>query len=91
MNWGKRYIGVLKRMVKNRAHIEGSIVEAYINLECLSFYSQYLEEVESNFEGNNRNGVKSNYIGSQRLSVFSEPVRPLGKAQQLNSWRTNSL
>lgn len=40
-------MGTLKSYVRNRACPEGSIAEAYIANECLTFCSQYLEGGDS--------------------------------------------
>ncbi|KAH0765493.1 hypothetical protein KY285_001364 [Solanum tuberosum] len=43
----ERYLGTLKSYVRNRACPEGSIAEAYIANECLTFCSRYLEGGDS--------------------------------------------
>lgn len=73
-----RFLRTLKCYVRNKARPEGSIAEAYINNECLTFCSMYLSGVETKF-----NREERNYDGGQeqqpgRLSVFSQNVRPLG-------------
>ena len=74
-----RALGRYKSYVKNKARPEGSIAEAYIINESLSFCSLYLDSIETKF-----NCVERNDDGGQRvggLSVFSQNVRPFGKAQ----------
>ncbi|XXG72632.1 hypothetical protein AAC387_Pa07g1687 [Persea americana] len=51
----ERQLGTLKRFVRNRAQPEGSIVEAYIVKECLTFCSMYLQGVETVFNRDERN------------------------------------
>ncbi|XP_042950023.1 uncharacterized protein LOC122282129 [Carya illinoinensis] len=51
----ERYMGKFKRYVRNRAHPEGSIAEAYLHVECLTFCSMdhrnnMQEEDPSNFK-----------------------------------------
>ncbi|KAM2684022.1 hypothetical protein EV1_045569 [Malus domestica] len=43
----ERYLQTLKRYVRNKGYPEGSIAEAYLVDECLSFCSMYLRGVES--------------------------------------------
>ncbi|XP_059292354.1 uncharacterized protein LOC132045788 [Lycium ferocissimum] len=43
----ERYLGILKSYVRNRACPEGSIAEAYIANECLTFCTRYLEGGDS--------------------------------------------
>ncbi|CAN6455265.1 unnamed protein product [Victoria cruziana] len=43
----ERYLGKLKSYVRNKCHPEGSIAEGYLAEECMSFCSQYLNEVET--------------------------------------------
>jgi len=45
----ERRLYTLKRYVRNRARPEGSIVEAYIADECLTFCSTYMDDVETRF------------------------------------------
>lgn len=49
-------------------------------MECLSYCCQYLDELEREDEYHNRNNVASTNIDSNLISVFSNIVRPLGKA-----------
>ncbi|XP_026448702.1 uncharacterized protein LOC113348969 [Papaver somniferum] len=74
----ERYLGTLKRYVKNKARPEGSIAEAYIINEALTFCSLYLRGIETKFNRPERNDDNSD--DSQRrkgkLSVFAQDVRP---------------
>ncbi|XP_042952408.1 uncharacterized protein LOC122289468 isoform X2 [Carya illinoinensis] len=75
----ERYLGRFKRYVKNKTCPEGSIAEAYIHVECLTFASMYLHDVPTRFINEDRNidiGVQTTEVAS--LSVFSQKVRPLG-------------
>ncbi|XP_042964558.1 uncharacterized protein LOC122298763 [Carya illinoinensis] len=80
----ERYLGKFKRYVRNRARPEGSIAEAYVHLECLTFCSMYLHDIETKYHREEHNtdvpidGPESGNTGS--LSVFSQKVRPLGTA-----------
>jgi hypothetical protein len=42
----ERKLCTLKRYVRNRARPEGSIAEAYIADECLTFCSKYMDDVK---------------------------------------------
>ena len=50
-----RIMHTLKEFVRNRARPEGSIAEAYIADECLTFCSRYLHRVETRFNRLERN------------------------------------
>jgi hypothetical protein len=56
----ERRLYTLKRYVWNRAQPEGSIVEAYIADECLTFCSKYLDDVETRFNQEPLNNYYSN-------------------------------
>jgi hypothetical protein len=45
----------LKRYVWNRSRPEGSIAEAYVADECLTFCSKYLDDVDTRFNQEPRN------------------------------------
>ena len=45
----------MKCYVRNRARPEGLIVEAYIADECLTFYSRYMDDVDTRFNQERRN------------------------------------
>ena len=64
----ERYLGTLKHFVKNRARPEGSIAEAYVVEEALTFVARYLEDKKSVDE-----------VQVRELSVFrSEMCVPYG-------------
>ncbi|XXG68738.1 hypothetical protein AAC387_Pa06g1756 [Persea americana] len=68
----ERFLKTLKGYVRNRARPEGSITEAYIVKECLTFCSMYLRQtdrVERYDDGGER--------GSGR-SIFTQIVRTIG-------------
>lgn len=56
----ERRLYTLKRYVRNRARPEGSIAEAYIADECLTFCSKYMDDVETKFNREPRNKGFSN-------------------------------
>lgn len=70
----------MKQYVRNKARPEGSIAEAYLADECLTFCSRYLTKVETKF-----NRLERNYDGGQssadksQLSIFSTQGRSFGK------------
>jgi hypothetical protein len=51
----ERWLYTLKHFVRNRVRLEGSIVEAYIADECLTFCSKYMDDVETRFNREPRN------------------------------------
>ncbi|KAL3820333.1 hypothetical protein ACJIZ3_006238 [Penstemon smallii] len=76
----ERCLGSLKGMVRNRARPEGSIAEAYIVKECLSFCSMYLHGIETKY-----NRVERNHDGDEHpnttISVFKTKVRIIGETR----------
>ncbi|XP_035549023.1 uncharacterized protein LOC108993538 isoform X1 [Juglans regia] len=85
----ERYLGKFKRYVKNKARPEGSIAEAYIHTECLTFCSMYLQDIETKFTRMDRNvdgGEAENIDG---FKIFDQKVRPIGMA--LNLQLSNKL
>jgi hypothetical protein len=73
-----------KRYVRNTARPEGSIAEAYIVDECLTFCSRYFDDVETRFNrpGRNKAGDDS-HCGD--VSVFKHGVNLFGGSQYLEA------
>lgn len=70
--------------MKNRARVEGSIVEAYIIEEVSTFCSLYFDSrVETRLTRLPRNDDGGERDHSSRcLSVFNNPGRPLGSQKE---------
>lgn len=66
----------LKGYVQNQARPEGCIAERYIESECLTFCSMYLNNVETAFNKVERNNEMTE--NDSEISVFSCKGRPLG-------------
>ncbi|XP_026452340.1 uncharacterized protein LOC113352780 [Papaver somniferum] len=79
----ERYLRTLKQYVRNKARLEGSIAEAYINNECLTFCSMYLHGIETRFNREDRNHNGDSGQPVKGLSVFSNNARPLGAAKNV--------
>ncbi|XP_042974567.1 uncharacterized protein LOC122306194 [Carya illinoinensis] len=77
----ERYMGKFKRYVRNRARPEGSIAEAYVHVECLTFCSMYLNDIETRHNREERNIDVGLCSQQPSLSVFSQKVHPLGGAK----------
>ncbi|XP_065849621.1 uncharacterized protein [Euphorbia lathyris] len=77
----ERFLRTLKDFVKNKAQPEGSIAEAYIAKECLTFCSLYLRGVETKFNQEERNydGDQVHDVGG--FFVFTPSARPLGASK----------
>ncbi|CAL2247821.1 unnamed protein product [Prunus armeniaca] len=72
----ERLLGELKKIVRNRAKPEGSIIEAWVQYEFVTFCGMYLKDVEMTFnlpQRNNDGGVRN-----EKLSVFAQSARPFG-------------
>ncbi|GMY23997.1 hypothetical protein FCV25MIE_19238 [Fagus crenata] len=72
----ERFLGTLKRYVSNRAQPEGSIAEAYILKECITFCSMYLDGIETVHNRRERNEDSGEC--SKGLTVFTQTARPTG-------------
>ncbi|WCJ43095.1 hypothetical protein M5689_023857 [Euphorbia peplus] len=78
----ERFLQHLKKNVKNKARVEGSICNAYLVEEASTFCSHYFEphvssrfhRVPRNDEGENLEPIPNN------LSIFTYPVRLSGKS-----------
>ncbi|KAA0063200.1 uncharacterized protein E5676_scaffold2774G00080 [Cucumis melo var. makuwa] len=67
------------KYVRNKAHPEGSIAEAYVMNESSTFCSRYLSGIETRFTKDERNDdsiVEDEIIGD--FKIFNQKVRPLG-------------
>lgn len=73
-----------KRSVRNMARPEGSIAEAYIVDECLTFCSRYFNDVETRFNRPGRNSARDDsHTGD--VSVFNHGVKFFGACQYLEA------
>ncbi|BBH05136.1 hypothetical protein Prudu_016440 [Prunus dulcis] len=70
----ERLLGELKKSVRNRAKPEGSIIEAWVQYESLTFCGMYLKDVETAFNRPQRN---NGGMRKEKLSVFAQSARPL--------------
>lgn len=72
-----RLLGTYKKYVRNKAKPEGSIAEAYISYEALTYCSMYLTDAETTLNRPERHCDGTGPNGN--ISVFSHKVRPMGK------------
>lgn len=71
----------MKSFVRNRSRPEGSIAEGYITLECLTFCSRYLHDVETKFSRQMSSVMQETPIDStDGLAIFGYQGKPLGGA-----------
>jgi len=76
----ERQMDTLKGYARNRARPEGSIVEAYIANEALTFCSRYMDDVVTRF---NRDDDKWDQgVSDSDLSIFQHGVKLLGEHRQ---------
>ncbi|XP_071918736.1 uncharacterized protein [Coffea arabica] len=78
----ERHMAVLKSYVGNKARPEGCIAERYIDKECLTFCSMYLDNIDTIFNKPERNNDRGYNTGE--LSIFSCPGRPFGGPKRGN-------
>ncbi|KAM3397863.1 hypothetical protein P3S68_001377 [Capsicum galapagoense] len=80
----ERYLGTLKKMIRNKASVEGSISEAYLMMESTQLFSYYFEphvmSRNHNVDRNDDGGVVEDLKGN--LSIFSHPGRLWGEAKK---------
>ncbi|VVA40034.1 PREDICTED: transposon, partial [Prunus dulcis] len=85
----ERLLGELKKSVRNRAKPEGSIIEAWVQYESLTFCGMYLKDVETVFnrpQRNNDGGMRK-----EKLSVFAQSARPFGDLGRGESFSRNDM
>ena len=73
----KRYLHFLKCFIGKMAHPEGSIVEGYLSVECMTLCLRYLNTTKTMFNCPERNydGGVIEYAGG--LEIFCEPRKSL--------------
>ncbi|KAL0420386.1 UNVERIFIED_CONTAM: hypothetical protein Slati_3061500 [Sesamum latifolium] len=85
----ERFLRELKKKVKNKAHLEASIVEAYITEEIGLFMSQYFESsVQYKRTMPRRNDERANNDHGIQVSIFNYPSRASGAPKK--RWLTGS-
>ena len=67
----ERYLRTLKGYVRNKACPEGSIAEGYISEECLTFCSQFFEDVSTKLNRPDRQERSAVNEPPSGLSIFS--------------------
>ncbi|KAL3618470.1 hypothetical protein CASFOL_037552 [Castilleja foliolosa] len=77
----ERFLCGLKQSVRNKARPEGSVAEAYIAKECLTFCSMYLKGIETRFNRDDRN---NDIELDDSLPIFSQKCRPVGSTTYMN-------
>lgn len=87
----ERFLGTLKGYVSNKARPEGSIAEAYIVQECLTFCSMYLkkglDKPERNDDGGERGSGMEIFKQNVRLfSPISRAPNPSNNERELAHW-----
>ncbi|KAK3219394.1 hypothetical protein Dsin_013364 [Dipteronia sinensis] len=80
----ERYLGTWKKYVRNKAKPEGSIAEAYVVNEALTFCSMYLGVIETKFNRPERNDDKGKNRKECALLIFSQKARHLGASQLIH-------
>ncbi|CAL2260083.1 unnamed protein product [Prunus armeniaca] len=85
----ERLLRELKKSVRNRAKPEGSIVEAWVQYESLTFYGMYLKDVETVFNRPQRN--HDGGMRNEKLSVFAQSARPFGDLGRGESFSRNDM
>ena len=84
-----RLLGDLKKTVRNRAKPEGSIIEAWVQYESLTFCGMYLKDVDTAFNRPQHN--KYGGLRNETLSVFAQSARPFGDPVRGESFSRNDM
>ena len=87
----ERYLGTLKKYVRNKAKPKGSITKAYVVNEALTFCSMYLGGIETKFNRPERNDDRGKNRQECVLSVFSQNARPFVQTNWLIYLKTNCV
>ena len=75
----ERRLGTLKNFVRNRAKPEGSIVEAYMASDTLTFCSRYMEDVDTRFNQDDDTGTEMSLDND--ISVFKHGATLVGASR----------
>ncbi|XP_059644873.1 uncharacterized protein LOC132286536 [Cornus florida] len=78
----ERFLRTLKLCLRNKARPEGSIAEAYVDSECVTFCSKFLGGIETRFNREERNSERDCNNNWSTILDLKQVVRPLG-AQNL--------
>ncbi|CAL8083749.1 unnamed protein product [Prunus armeniaca] len=85
----ERPLGELKKTVCNRTKPEGSIIEAWVQYESLTFCGMYLKDVETTF--NRLQCSNDESVRNEKLSVFVQSARPFGDPARGESFSRNDM
>ncbi|KAH1122091.1 hypothetical protein J1N35_005251 [Gossypium stocksii] len=76
----KRFLCKLKSYCRNKRYTEGSIAEGYLEEECMTFCSRYLEDVEKRLNRPSKNaGLTDHNLAKNYL--FQSYGEPIGKVE----------
>ena len=64
--------------MRNKARPEGSIAEAYVAIECITFCLIYLDDIKIRFNHAVRNADHEWGDNKSMLSIFKQMVRSIG-------------
>jgi hypothetical protein len=87
----ERRLGTLKNFVRNRARPEGSIAEAYMASDTLTFCSRYMEDIDNIFDHDDGSGGEMPLADD--ISVFKYGVTLVGsdRSQYIDDVVLNKL
>ncbi|XP_062081341.1 uncharacterized protein LOC133786147 [Humulus lupulus] len=83
----ERHMGLYKKYVRNMSRPDGSIAEAFVVDDAVTFLSRYVSNIETRFTRPERNwDIPS---PNHKLDVFNSNVRPFGAStiKLLQNWR----
>ena len=79
----ERQLGTLKDFLRNRARLEGSITEAYLESETLAFWDKINDDdVKTRYNWDNN--MSHDGLVDGDTSIFMHDVKPVGKIRVVN-------
>ncbi|KAK1393842.1 hypothetical protein POM88_012898 [Heracleum sosnowskyi] len=87
----ERHMGLYKRYMRNMTRPDGSIEEAFVVDEAISFLSRYVSNIETRFSKPDRNWDL--LVPNHQMDIFKASVRALGAdfVQLLGGWKNQTV
>ncbi|XP_039129011.1 uncharacterized protein LOC120265186 [Dioscorea cayenensis subsp. rotundata] len=86
----ERYLGLLKSYVRNKAKPEGSIVEYYITQEVITFFSQYLDDIETIWNRPSMSRTKRHIMTSNSANSIVDPTHSIDPGTSMPTPQINA-
>jgi hypothetical protein len=70
-------LGTLKNLLRNMAKLEGSIAEAYLESETLTFWERFMDDVKTRY--NQDDNMSHDGLAPGETSIIMHGVKPIGQ------------